>query len=170
MLSTDRADFEAQLGVLFGGYPTFITPPRVEAYWRGLQKMPLSVFVRCVDHALGESGTDKLPTVNSLWQISRHLRAVSSVPQRQAAAPAMNPLQRAASGAILSMLNSKGPASDAALVKIIALKNRIVSQAPVDADDDELRDVVMGAIEKLWEPMSAECIQAHVSRRFGGSA
>lgn len=82
MLSTERSDFETHLSILFGGYPTFLTPPRVEAYWRGLQKMPLSVFVRCVDQALGESGSDKLPTVNTLWQISRNLRTQSKAPPR----------------------------------------------------------------------------------------
>jgi hypothetical protein len=167
MLSTDRSDFESQLAILFGGYPTFLTPPRTEAYWRGLQKMPLSTFVRCVDYALGESGTDKLPTVNSLWQISRHLRSVAAAPPK--AVEAIHPLQRVANGAMLKLLHDKGAASDESLREIVAVKNKICSQVPPDVDPAELRDVLIAAFEKLWQPMSAERVQAHTERMFGTS-
>lgn len=86
MLSTDRQDFEAQLEVLFGGYPAaFLTAPRKEAYWRGLQKMPLSLFVRCIDCALQDQSEEgrKPPTVNRVWEISRNLRSAAA-PQKQA--------------------------------------------------------------------------------------
>jgi len=169
MNSTDRADFEAELAVLFGGFPTFLTPPRIEAYWRGLAKMHMSMFRRCIEHVLGESGSDKLPTVNALWQISRNLRA-PAVPQKQAETVQIHPLQRVANGALLKLLHDNGPASDEALAKMIGLKNKIVGQLPLDADDAELRDVLIGAIEKLWEPMSEQCVEAHIARRFGGAA
>jgi hypothetical protein len=152
MLSTERADFETHLGILFGGYPTFLTPPRVEAYWRGLSKMPLSLFVRCVDHSLGESGTDKLPTVNALWQISRSLRAPT--PQKRTAIPeTIHPLQGAANSALLSLLNEKGPASEACIKQLVALKNQIVGSLPRDSDPAEVRDVLRAAFEKRWVPM-----------------
>lgn len=80
MLNAERPDFEAQLAILFGGHPTFLTPPRIDAYWRGLQKMPLSVFVRCVDESLGPDGDEKLPTVNRIWQISRAMKARGARP------------------------------------------------------------------------------------------
>lgn len=166
MHDTDRHQFESELGVLFGGFPTFLTPPRIEAYWRGLQKMQMSTFKRCIEQVLGESGQEKLPTVNTLWQISKRLRAVSANPQKQVLPVIVHPLQRVANGAMLKLLHDKGPASDEALAKIIALKNRIVSQSPEDADHGELRDVVLAAIEKLWEPMSAEAVAAHIARRF----
>lgn len=84
MLSTEREDFETQLEVLFGGYPTFLTPPRKEAYWRGLQKMPLSTFVRCVDYALQDASEEgkKLPTVHRMWDISRALKSRAPSAQR----------------------------------------------------------------------------------------
>lgn len=165
MLSTERADFETHLGVLFGGYPTFLTPPRTEAYWRGLARMPLSVFVRCVDYALGESGTDKLPTVNAIWQISRNLRSPAAL-QRQADDMPVSTLQRVANGAFLRLLNDKGAVSEAALAKILAVKNKIVSEVPPDADHGELRGVLLAAFEKLWEPMPQACIDAHIERKF----
>lgn len=169
MLSTERSDFEAQLAVLFGAYPTFLTPPRTEAYWRGLSKMPLSLFVRCVDYSLGESGTDKLPTVNALWQISKRLRAPMP-PPKQPAATHVHPLQAAANGALLSLLRDKGPASEACTRQLIQIKNQIVSQLSADSDPAEVRDVLLGAFEKHWVPMPEHELAAAVNRRFGGAA
>lgn len=166
MLSTERADFETHLGVLFGGYPTFLTPPRTEAYWRGLARMPLSVFVRCVDYALGESGTDKLPTVNAIWQISRNLRSPPK-PQIQAQPALAHPFQGAANGALLSLLNSKGPASDDCIAKLVALKNRIVADLPTDADPAEVRDVLIQAFERIWVPMPQSEIDDKIAARWG---
>lgn len=165
MHNTDRKAFDDQLAVLFGGFPTFLTPPRIEAYWRGLQKMPLATFVRCVDYALGESGTDKLPTVNALWQISRNLRAPAA-PQRHADTAPISDLQRVANGAFLRLLNDKGAVSEQALAKILAVKNKIVSEVPADADHGELRAVLIAAFEKLWEPMPQACIDALIERKF----
>lgn len=152
MLSTDRADFEAQLAVLFGGFPTFLTPPRIEAYWRGLAKMPLSLFVRCVDQALGEAGTEKLPTVSTLWQISKRLR-VPAPPQREATEARIHPLQAAANSALLSLLRDKGPASEDCIKQLISLKNQIVGSIPAESDPTEVRDVLLAAFEKRWAPM-----------------
>lgn len=168
MLSTEREAFESQLAVLFGAYPTFLTPPRTEAYWRGLSKMPLSLFVRCVDYALGESGTDKLPTVNALWQISRGLRA--PLPQKPiAAGERIHPLQAAANGALLSLLQAKGPASEECIRQLVALKNQIVGSLPSDSEPTEVRDVLHAAFEKRWVPMPeaerlAMCERHAVSR------
>lgn len=169
MLSTERSDFETQLAVLFGGYPTFLTPPRIEAYWRGLSKMQLSVFVRCVDYSLGESGTDKLPTVNALWQISRHLRA-QTTPQKQAAPPPMHPLQGATLSALLSLLRDGGAASEDCIRQLVAIKNRIVESMPLDADQAEVRDVLLGAFEKHYVAMPEAELQAVLQRRFPGAA
>jgi hypothetical protein len=169
MLSTERQDFETHLAILFGGYPTFLTPPRTEAYWRGLSKMPLSLFVRCVDYALGESGTDKLPTVNALWQISRGLRA--PMPQRQAApTEPIHPLQAAANSALLSLLNQRGPASAECIRELIAAKNKIASTLPPDSDPAEVRDVLQGVFEQLWSPMPAAECTAILERHTRGAA
>lgn len=75
MLSTERDEFDKQLSVMFGGWPKMLlTTERREAYWRGLQAMPLSGFMRCVDHALGERGMESVPTANHVWSIYRELR------------------------------------------------------------------------------------------------
>lgn len=151
MLNTDRADFETQLNVLFGGFPTFLTPPRIEAYWRGLSKMPLSVFVRCVDHALGEAGTEKLPTVNTLWQMSRSLRAQ----QRPVTATKPEPFDwylGFANKALLRFLVlSENPADETTLHRLVALKNKLQEQcrkAGGEAEADEWRSLMMDAFAK----------------------
>lgn len=168
MYSTDRPQFESELAILFGGYPTFLTPPRVEAYWRGLQKMQLETFRRCVNEALGDEGNDKLPTINTIWQISRKQRA-AAIPQKQVAQQAMHPLQGAANSALLSLLRDRGPASEDCIQQLVAIKNRIVASMPVDADPIEARDVLLGAFEKHWVPMPEAERSSAISRRFGGA-
>lgn len=74
MLSTDRAEFEAQLEKLCAGLNVPKTDARVEAYWTGLSKMSLLQFVRCIDHALSEEGPEKFPTVPAMWKILRTFR------------------------------------------------------------------------------------------------
>lgn len=135
MLSTERQDFETHLAVLFGGYPTFLTPPRTEAYWRGLSKMPLSLFVRCVDYSLGESGTDKLPTVNALWQISKRLRVPAPLPQKQAAADVGDYYTLTGNRWLLAFLLRTGGVPDEAVLWLIELKNRIVEDFRNSGDE-----------------------------------
>lgn len=74
MLSTDFDEFKAQMGILCAGYDKPVGE-RVEAYWKGLSKMNLIEFARCVEHALGESGPDRFPTTKAIWDIRRKLKA-----------------------------------------------------------------------------------------------
>jgi hypothetical protein len=74
VLSTDKPEFEAQLTLLCQGYG-FWLGDRLEAYWKGLTKMHLSSFARCVDLALSEEGPEKIPNVHGIWKIHRELRA-----------------------------------------------------------------------------------------------
>ena len=131
MLSTDRHDFEGQLAVLFGAYPTFLTPPRVDAYWRGLQKMPLSTFVRCVDQALGETGPDKLPTVNAIWQMSHALRAQAKPPAQQSEVPQFDEFHALGQRSLLKFFMKRKSCTaltESQLQRVIAKKNLIVGQ------------------------------------------
>lgn len=161
MLSTDRKDFESQLAVLFGGFPTFMTEPRIEAYWRGLQKMPLSTFVRCVDHALGERGSDKLPTVNTIWQLSRTLRAAPR-PQGRAEASPFDDYhhvgQRWLFAFLLRRAIQEPPPPDVTeptLQKLVDIKNRIISQYRASGEPcggkaiGEWLDVAQAAFAKI---------------------
>lgn len=158
MLNTERPDFESQLSVLFGGYPTFLTPPRIEAYWRGLSKMPLSVFVRCVDQALGESGSDKLPTVNTLWQISKRLRAPGSGPKPTFEKPIGDDFLLVGNRWLLAFM-LKTHVSDDVLPWLIELKNRIVE------DFRNSGDACGGPTTQEWLDMAMAAFAACADRR-----
>lgn len=137
MLSTEREDFETQLEVLFGGYPTFLTPPRKEAYWRGLQKMPLSTFVRCVDYALQDTSEEakKLPTVHRIWDISRGLKRAQ--PQRPEPELELEPkLDRFARFGNIQFFKflRKHDVDNSQLPELIRRKDEIVDAARQDPD------------------------------------
>lgn len=156
MLAAEREDFDKQLDVLFGGYPTFVTPPRREAYWRGLQKMQLSTFVRCVDAALQDQSEEgkKLPTVNRVWELSRVLksRAFTQQPPRTQEAPSYDDYHRLGSRWLFAFLLKRGGVGPSALPKLVAAKNRIVEQFRAGGDIDgtvaEWLDVAMAQFER----------------------
>jgi hypothetical protein len=77
MVNTDREEFDKQVAVLFGAFPQVygLSDARKEAYWRGLQSMSLTLFVRVVDRVIGQSGDDEPPSVRRIWAISRDLVA-----------------------------------------------------------------------------------------------
>lgn len=91
MYSTDREQFDAQLSLLCQGYG-FWVGDRSEAYWKGLSKMSLSSFMRCVEFAIGEDGPEKLPNTHAIWKIHHGLRA-KGPDQVQAAVQAPPPEQ-----------------------------------------------------------------------------
>lgn len=80
MLSTDRAEFDAQLITLCAGY-NIPVGERSSAYWLGLQKMELVTFARVVIECLGPDGPEKFPTVGVCWQIAKKLRAMRYPPR-----------------------------------------------------------------------------------------
>jgi hypothetical protein len=74
MNSGDRPEFDVQLSMLCAGYNVPIGD-RSEAYWKGLAKMSLMEFSRCVDQALGEGGPDRIPTTGQMWKLLKELRS-----------------------------------------------------------------------------------------------
>lgn len=90
MYSTDREQFDVQLSLLCQGYG-FWVGDRSEAYWKGLSKMSLSSFMRCVEFAIGEDGPEKLPNTHAIWKIHHGLRAKS--PEQAAAVEPIPPAQ-----------------------------------------------------------------------------
>jgi hypothetical protein len=152
--------FDEHLEVLFGGFPQFLTDPRREAYWRGLQKMPLSVFVRCVDQMLGENGQDKLPTVNTIWQVSRSLRAQPADRPSVLNGQQLGVVHAYGNRALLSWLRKFGSVSEVSLQKILAEKKRLCDAYDMITQEEpeagfELRDKLFEAWDALREPMPA---------------
>jgi hypothetical protein len=78
MQSTDREEFDKQLAQLCAGFDKPIGD-RNEAYWKGLAKMSIIEFARCVEFALGEDGPEKLPTSGQVWKIRKQLKAQPSI-------------------------------------------------------------------------------------------
>ena len=74
MQSTDRDEFKVQFGILCAGYDKPVGD-RDEAYWKGLAKMSLLEFARCVEFCLGEEGPEKMPTAPGMWNIRKRLKA-----------------------------------------------------------------------------------------------
>lgn len=73
MNSGDRKEFDAQIAILCAGYDKPLGD-RAEAYWKGLHRMSLIEFARCVEYALGDDGPEKLPTVHIVRQILSKLK------------------------------------------------------------------------------------------------
>lgn len=80
-------------------------------------------------------------------------KGIQLQPQKQSVQEAMHPLQAAANSALLSLLRDKGPASQDCIKQLVALKNQIVGQLPMDSDIAEVRDVLQAAFEKRWTAM-----------------
>lgn len=76
MQSSERTEFDEQLGILCAGFNVPITPHRREAYWKSLAKMSLAQFARCVDYAVSDDwrGED-VPSTHQIWGIHRSFRA-----------------------------------------------------------------------------------------------
>lgn len=75
MQSSERTEFEEQLGILCAGFNVPVTPHRREAYWKGLAKMSLAQFARCVDHAVSDDWADaEVPTTKQIWGMHRSFR------------------------------------------------------------------------------------------------
>lgn len=162
MLSTERQAFESQLAVLFGAFPTFLTQPRIEAYWRGLLKMHLQVFERCVDRLLGEQGDDKLPTVNRIWQVSRELRShTPAQPVETSPAQLPSTVWLYGNRAMFNYLLRRGGAGYEQLLLMLAEKKRICDAYELIVVDEpeaglELRDKLFEAWDRVYVQMSAE--------------
>jgi hypothetical protein len=76
MQASERIEFDEQLGILCAGFNLPVTAQRREAYWRGLGKMSLAQFARCVDYALSDDWTSEdLPSTTQIWSIHRGFRA-----------------------------------------------------------------------------------------------
>lgn len=161
MLSTDREAFDAEVAILFGGFGGFLTPAKTDAYWRGLAKMSLDVFKRCVTRAL-EGGDEKLPTVHRIWEISRQLRHQAAVPrQDEYRTLQLSVCHRYGNRALFDYLWRKGAASAASLSLILAEKAKLCDAYDLITSEEpeaglELRDKLFAAWDAVWQAMPPE--------------
>lgn len=180
MLSTERQAFEAELAILFGGFPAFLTEPRIEAYWRGLARMSLEMFKRCVEHALSEGGEEKVPTVQRVWELSRKVTAEARSRMRGSDVPAIparpfDPFIGHANRVMFMFFISpaaagghvmRGAPSAESLAAMIRAKNKLVDDYRSICEDEpqaslELRDKLLAKFEELFVPMTPAELTRH---------
>lgn len=90
MTSGDRAEFERELAVLFAAIDKPVTEARSEAFWRGVAKMSLPEFSRCIElllRELSEGETPRYFSVSDLWAAKRRSRAPPVTYMHQQSAP-----------------------------------------------------------------------------------
>lgn len=188
--STERVEFDAELGTLFGGFPpSMLTPERKDAYWRGLGKMPMPLFTRVVDRALdGEHGEEKLPSVKRLWQISYEVRAESRAHAQAPAKPerpfdefiahgnrvlfaflTSSEARRFGDDQAVSLPDSaksmRGAPTPESLAAMIRAKNKLVADYRLICEEEphaslELRDQLLAKFTELFVP----CTDEHLAR------
>lgn len=163
MLSTEREAFEAELLVLLTACNVPLTQARKDAYWRGLERMPLPVFVRVVNELVGDGGDSDLPSPPRIWQVSRELRV--KAPEGKAAPPAYDDFHRFGQRALFTFLLTHRAADDASLAKLIEVKNKIVDGVRFSChgdakgcdergDTEEFREILLAAFARVFEERS----------------
>lgn len=160
MLQRDFDEFTRQASVLFAGFNVPATQERIEAYWRGLQRMDLLVFTRVVEYALGGNGVEKLPTAPQLWSLQKSMRARPAAAPIGESAPAFDSLHCFGQRCLLRWLRENGPVEDAALVQLVSEKNRLIEQFHVIATEeqltaDDVRPAMMRAFDRTLQALAA---------------
>lgn len=158
MQAADRAAFEEQVKQLLAGFDRKPTPERIEAYWRGLSRMPLGGFSRVVDHALSEQGPDEIPTPRQCWNLYRGMRVSGPAKAQEDEGPPLNRVEMFANRALYVYLCQRGAASTDSLIELVRAKNAITRSIgdPEDVDPEELREVFVGAFDKHWQSRTPE--------------
>lgn len=175
MLATERPEFEREFRLLCAGFNVMPTPEREEAYWRGLHKLPLPALARIIEHVLGESGAERMPTPSQVWKVHRELRSsrVTPIEQPKSMGP-RDTLADMGQVELLRFLMSPAQplgASEASLQRMITAKNVIIGQyrileAEQDVDPDEIAATLAQKFERLYEPMpQAELEEARARHR-----
>lgn len=112
MNSGDRVEFDRELAVLFAALDKPVSEARSEAFWRGLAKMSLTDFARCVERLLQELTEGEAPryfTVSDIWNAKRRLRAPPTVyvHERREAAGTMDGWEVRANRLLLKHLGTR---------------------------------------------------------------
>lgn len=157
MQPTDRAEFDTHITLLCAGFNVPATAERLEAYWRGLAKMPLSALARCVEHALGEHGPDRIPTAPGLWGIYRATkteRPDARKGQAKAADPAFDSIHSFGQRMLLAfVMNPRRAAPSAAsLQRMVDAKNQIIaSYRQIETEEPVESQEITDALHKRFE-------------------
>lgn len=125
MQTSDRPEFETKLAEMCAGFNVPMTAERIDAYWNGLQKMQLSTFIRVVASALGEDGSERIPTAPACWAIAKKMHPAPT-PPKTFEARTHDSLHCFGQRCMMRYVMDHGPLDDERLERTIAAKNRIV--------------------------------------------
>ncbi len=177
MEPTDRDQFLVQFGNLCGAYNVLPSQDRIDGFWRGLSKMPLSSFVRCVEFCLGETGPEKFPTFRDIWAVHRQTRSVrvdartgdEKAKGRGGPTDAVEALGSLAMLRFVCDMQRKTQPSEACVERAIAAKNKLVAtyrtlRTEEDIPDAEILEAMAKKFAEIYEPMSAEELQRNRDR------
>jgi hypothetical protein len=157
--STDREQFDVQLALLCQGYG-FWVGDRADAYWKGLEKMSVSAFARCVEFAISEGGPEKIPNTHGIWKIYRSLRASAAPPPVVEAVPDQSKWLLWVNGMFLKYLlqrrlteNFKGDINLGArrveCLKLVAFFEAIEAERDPEATEAELRKRFLSSMARI---------------------
>lgn len=132
MNSADRTEFDAQLAVLCAGMDVPCTQERKEAYWKGLQQMSLSIFVRTVEFILAKENWAKIPKPGQVWEASKRMRTAGPPPPPRDDGFRGDAWDAAANRYLLGYLTKR-------LEKRLAIPGRTASYSAMAASERELR-------------------------------
>lgn len=156
MQSADRAEFIRLVEMLCAGFNVPPIEMRVEAYWRGLQKMDLPIFARVVEYVLGSNGPERIPTVPQVWNLQREMRRSTRAPVPTANHPApasFGPFHCFGQRCLMRWLMQNGPASAEQLERLIEVKNLLVGQyrqvaTECEVTAEEVRESLLAAFRR----------------------
>ena len=163
MNNSERAAFDDQIRQLFAGFNVPATQERLDAYWRGLQRMQLATVTRVIDYALSEDGPEKLPTAPGLWRLTVDMRASGgpTITTPDTTGPQIDDAGRLGNVSLFRCLALyNGPRiTDARMHEIVTAKNRLVDAYRRLPDDErspnELRDLIAGAFDRIVQARSS---------------
>lgn len=169
MQTTERPQFAKLVESLLAGFNVPITEARVDAYWRGCRTMHVLAFEQTVDHVLGPTGEEDLPTPRQMHVIHRRIvgeRRAASMPPPAPEGPEQDIFDLYTSRVLLTFLRMKArrvgsgatPESLAALLdckKRFAAGYREMCITEPEASL-ELRDALVDAFEPLYAPIQAQ--------------
>lgn len=158
MLNTERPDAEKLFSALLAGFDRKASPERLDAYWRGCNRMALPLLERVVDFALSERGPDSIPTPRQLWLLAREMRSPAAPRSPEHEEPQLDPLSAFANRTLFVFLCQRGAASQESLVELVSAKNAVVRaiKSPEGIEAEELRDVLRTTFAKLWRERTPE--------------
>ena len=150
---SDKPEFDKNLEILFGGFPAFLTDPRKEAYWRGLQKMPLHGFIRCVDFLLGEESPEKLPTLHGIWTVYKQQRALPiKNAEAQKGIDTRDKYDRFADHIFLNYLMRSGGVAEDKLTECLSIKKQVAADYRLIGQDEIVEPEEMrNELHKRWK-------------------